>query len=153
MASAKGSPSGDGGGDLPLQILHALDKTSSSVLHSAEAFPDAGFAEIKAAVDKLKSRDMISYETIEREEALLEPEGELVAEKGSHEARVFEALRAAVEGLSMQELEKAVGDKNYTKVGQGKAFKEKWISKTKGGFVRSIPLPVRSIGRACVFHD
>ena len=77
---------------------------------------------------------MVAYETLEREEALLEAEGELIAEKGSHEARVFEALRAAVEGLTMQELEKAVGDKGYTKIGQGKAFKEKWISKTKGEF-------------------
>lgn len=132
------------GGDLPLQVLHALDK-SSSPLHSAEAFPDAGFVEIKAAIDKLKSRDMISYETIEREEALLEPEGELIAENGSHEARVFEALRTAVEGLSMQELEKAVGDKSYTKIGQGKAFKEKWISKTKDGKFKAVAESIQDV--------
>ena len=127
MATSK-----SGGGDLTVQVLQALDK--SAPLHSAEAFPEATFAEIKAALDKLASRDMVAYETLEREEALLEAEGELIAEKGSHEARVFEALRAAVEGLTMQELEKAVGDKGYTKIGQGKAFKEKWISKTKGEF-------------------
>ena len=130
MATSRSS-----GGDLAVQVLQALDK--SAPLHSAEAFPEVAFAEIKAALDKLASRDMVAYETLEREEALLEPEGELIAEKGSHEARVFEALRAAVEGLSMQELEAAVGDKGYTKIGQGKAFKEKWISKTKGELVSS----------------
>ncbi|RYP64379.1 hypothetical protein DL771_008773 [Monosporascus sp. 5C6A] len=129
MASSKLSSSGEG--DLPIQILHALDKTSP--LYSAEAFPAAGFTELKAAVDKLKSRELVGYDTIEKEEYFLEPEGELVAASGSHEARVWEALRSSVEGLTMQELEKAVGDKNYTKVGQGKAFKEKWISKTKDG--------------------
>ena len=74
MASSKAE-----GGDLPLQILHALDKTEP--LHSAEAFPEAGFVDMKAAVDKLRSREMVRYDTIEREEALLEPEGELIAER------------------------------------------------------------------------
>jgi len=38
-----------------------------------------------------------------------------------------------MEGLTVQELEKAIGDKNVTKLGQGKAFREKWISKSKDG--------------------
>lgn len=51
----------------------------------------------------------------------------------SHEARVFEALRQAVDGLAMHELEEAMdGDKNATKVGQSQAFKSKWIIRTKG---------------------
>jgi len=66
-------------------------------------------------------------------ERRLEPEAEQIAEHGSHEARVFEALRSAVEGLSVQDLEKAIGDKTVTKVGQGKAFKEKWIKKSSDG--------------------
>jgi phenylalanyl-tRNA synthetase alpha chain len=117
-------------GDLVSQILQALDKSEPIV--SSEAFPAATFVELKAALDRLKSRDMVRYDTIENQEALLEPEGELIAANGSHEARVFEAVRAAMEGLSVQELEKTIGDKNVVKVGQGKAFKEKWISKAKG---------------------
>lgn len=127
MASSTVSPSS---GDLTTHILQSLD--NSSPLLSTEALPTAGFAEVKAALDRLASRDMVSYETIEREEAILEPEGELIAANGSHEARVFEALRSAVDGLTVQDLEKAIGDKNIVKIGQGKAFKEKWISKTKG---------------------
>ncbi|KAI0017207.1 tRNA synthetases class II core domain (F)-domain-containing protein [Xylariomycetidae sp. FL0641] len=136
MASATASS-----GDLPSTILHKLDKESP--LQSEKAFPDATFVEVKAALDRLKSRDMIRYETNEQEQALLEPEGEQIAANGSHEARVFEALRQAVEGLTVQELEKAVGDKNSAKVGQGKAFKEKWISKTKDGKLKATAESIR----------
>lgn len=131
MAALSGATSGD----LAVRILHALDK--SSPLLSAEAFPDATFAQLKSAVDRLASRDMVRYDPIERDEAILEPEAEEIVANGSHEARVFEALRQAVEGLTVQELEKAIGDKNVTKVGQGKAFKEKWISKTSDGKLKA----------------
>jgi phenylalanyl-tRNA synthetase alpha chain len=122
-------------GDLPIQLLQALDK--SSPLLSSEAFPNIRFQELKAALDRLASREMIKYDTLDREEAILEPEGEQIAANGSHEARVFEVLRKAVEGLTVQELEKEIGDKNVTKLGQGKAFREKWISKTKGKVVHA----------------
>jgi len=127
MATADNGPSAD----LPSRILYALS-TSEPVLTS-EAFPEVPFAEVKAAVDSLNSKSMITYKPLEKELALLEPEGEQIAAHGSHEARVFEALRSAMEGLSIPELEKAIGDKTVTKLGQGKAFKEKWISKTKDG--------------------
>lgn len=128
--------------DLTHQILHALSQAEPIL--SAEAFPKASFTEVKAALDRLASRDMIKYDTIEREEAILEPEGEQIAANGSHEARVFEALRQAVEGLTVQELEKAIGDKNVAKLGQSKAFKEKWISRTKDGKFKTA---VRSLTR------
>ncbi|KAI3337886.1 phenylalanyl-tRNA synthetase alpha chain [Ustulina deusta] len=125
------------GGDLPSQILHALDKTAP--LLSSEAFPASNFADLKAALDRLASRRMVEYATTQREEVHLEPEGELIAAHGSHEARVFEALRTAVDGLTVQELEKTIGDKNISKLGQGKAFKDKWITKTKDGKLKAVP--------------
>ena len=127
MTSSDSIPSGD----LATQVLQAL--STQSPLLSAEAFPAIAFQDIKAALDRLGSRSMITYETIEREEVLLEPEAEQIATYGSHEARVFEALRQAVEGMTVQELEAKIGDKNVTKLGQGKAFREKWISKSKEG--------------------
>ena len=126
MAATEASPK-----DLAHLILHAL--SPAEPILSAEAFPQAGFTDVKAALDRLASRDMVKYDTIEREEAILEAEGEQIAANGSHEARVFEALQQAVEGLTVQELENAIGDKNVTKLGQSKAFKEKWISRTKEG--------------------
>jgi phenylalanyl-tRNA synthetase alpha chain len=82
---------------------------------------------------------MITYETIDREEAILEPEGREIAANGSHEARVFEALRQAVGGLTIPELEAVVGDKSVVQVGRGNAFKSKWIRKGKDGrFIASV---------------
>jgi phenylalanyl-tRNA synthetase alpha subunit-like protein len=127
MTTSGSAPSGD----LTSRILHALSQKDS--LLSTEAFPEVPFADIKAALDRLASRSMVAYDTIEREEAILEAEGQQIAEHGSHEARVFEALRQAVGGLTVQDLEKAIGDKTVTKVGQGKAFKEKWVKKGDDG--------------------
>lgn len=113
-------------------------------ISSAETFPHAPFEAIKAALDRLASRSMVAYEQVEREEAFLEPEAEVIVSHGSHEARVFEAVRKALDGLSIQDLEKEIGDKTVTKLGQGKAFKEKWIKKDGAKLValvspRSIP--------------
>ncbi|KAH9902226.1 phenylalanyl-tRNA synthetase-like protein alpha chain [Xylariomycetidae sp. FL2044] len=125
------TPSNAASGDLASDILAALSK--SDPISSNDAFPQAKFADLKAALDRLGSRSMVTYKQIDQELPILEPEGKLIAENGSHEARVFDALRQAMSGLTVAELEKSVGDKTVTKVGQGKAFKEKWISKSKDG--------------------
>lgn len=118
-------------GDLPAKVLQALDQNEP--LLSSEAFPTQKSADVKSALDRLASRSMVTYETIDREEAVLEPEAVEIEANGSHEARVFEALSKAVGGLTIAELETAVGDKNVAKVGQGKAFKSKWIAKGEEG--------------------
>jgi phenylalanyl-tRNA synthetase alpha chain len=124
-------------GDLTSIVLHALDEKEPVL--SAEAFSSYKSADIKSALDRLASRSMVTYETIDREEAVLEPEGEDITANGSHEARVFEALRNAMEGLTMAELEKTIGDKNTVKVGQMRAFKSRWIAKGKDGrFVAAV---------------
>ncbi|TQS32910.1 hypothetical protein Golomagni_06763, partial [Golovinomyces magnicellulatus] len=125
------TPSAAPSGDLALQILQKLSQESPIL--SSEAFPTLASQDVKAALDRLGSRSMITYQTIDREEALLQPEAEQIATHGSHEARVFEALSKAMDGLTVQELEAAIGDKNVTKLGQGKALREKWISKGKDG--------------------
>lgn len=118
-------------GDLPSTVLQALSQNDPIL--SSEAFPALKSADVKSALDRLASRSMITYETIDKEELILEAEALQIAANGSHEARVFEALRQAMDGLTVAELEAAVGDKNVAKVGQGKAFKSKWIAKGKDG--------------------
>lgn len=118
-------------GDLPSEILQLLSKTDPIL--SSVAFSSQKSADVKSALDRLASRSMIKYETIDREEAILEDEGVEIEANGSHEARVFEALRKAVEGLTVKELEAVIGDKKAASVGQGKAFKSKWIAKAKDG--------------------
>jgi phenylalanyl-tRNA synthetase alpha chain len=118
-------------GDLPSEILQALSQNDPIL--SAKTFPSTKSTELKGALDRLASRSMVTYDTIDREEAVLEHEALEIAANGSHEARVFEALKLAIDGLTVSELEAAVGDKTVVKVGQGKAFKSKWIAKGKEG--------------------
>lgn len=89
--------------DLTAQVLEALSQTDETII-SADAFPSTTSNEIKSALDRLKSREMVAYDTIERDEAILTPEAEGVAANGSHEAKVFEAVRQAVEGMKISDL-------------------------------------------------
>lgn len=127
MAARKSSQQGD----LPSEILLAL--SNSEPILSSEIFPSYKSADIKSALDRLGSRSMITYETIDREDAILEPEAVEIEANGSHEARVFEALQQSMEGLTVQELEEAIGDRNVVKLGQGKAFKSRWIVRGRDG--------------------
>lgn len=113
--------------DLTAQVLSALSKADGPLL-SAKAFPTADFISIKAALDRLKSREMVEYEQLKREEAVLTPEAEEIASNGSHEAKVFEAVRSSMAGLKIKDLPGVVG-KEAAQIGQGNAFKQKWIKK------------------------
>ena len=115
--------------DLTQQVLQAVSVSDEPIL-TADIFPDKPFATVKSAVDKLRSREFINAEQVDREEVVLTSEGQGIAEHGSHEARVFEAVRSAMGGLSIKDLETSVG-KDVAKVGQGAAFKAKWIKKDK----------------------
>ncbi|KAL8825139.1 MAG: hypothetical protein Q9170_007914 [Blastenia crenularia] len=115
--------------DLTAEVLGALSQTDGSI-RTADVFPSVDFTTIKSALDRLASRAMIVYGQIAREEATLTPEAQGIAAEGSHEAKVFEAVRRAVDGLKIADLPRIVG-KESAKVGQGKAFKEGWIKKDK----------------------
>ncbi|KAI9807715.1 MAG: Phenylalanyl-tRNA synthetase, beta subunit, cytoplasmic [Phylliscum demangeonii] len=116
--------------DLTNQVLEAVAEQDSVL--STDVFPNAPFAIVKAALDRLHSREMVVYQTIERDEAHLSEEGRGVADEGSHEAKVFKAVHQALEGLQISDLPALVG-KESAKVGQGKAFKEGWIHKDNAG--------------------
>lgn len=88
--------------DLASKILTRLSEQEPIL--SAAAFPNVPFVEVKAALDRLGSRSMVSYEQLERDEALLTPEGQGIVDDGSHEARVFEAVKEAVGGLKIADL-------------------------------------------------
>ncbi|MCJ1402057.1 Phenylalanyl-tRNA synthetase, beta subunit, cytoplasmic [Xylographa trunciseda] len=115
--------------DLPMQVLDALAQGTGPIL-TAEIFPSESFTTIKSALDRLGSREMVLYKTIERDEAILTAEAQGIVEHGSHEAKVFEAVRSAVEGLKVSDLPGIVG-KESAKVGQGKALAGKWIKLDK----------------------
>lgn len=110
-------------------ILDALS-ASDAPITSNEAFPSTPSLNVKSALDRLGSRQMIEYETMDREVVSLTEEGEAIAANGSHEVKVFEAVVAAMDGLKIGDLPGIVG-KDNAKVGQGNAFKKGWIKKDK----------------------
>ena len=77
--------------DLTKEILSLLE--TKSQLHTAEDFPNVSQAEIKAALDRLASRQMIQYDTSDSEKFLLTEEGQTICDEGSHEYRVWETVK------------------------------------------------------------
>ncbi|KAI4101145.1 MAG: hypothetical protein L6R37_005067 [Teloschistes peruensis] len=124
--------------DLPIQILTALESASSLPIASSENFPDIDPLNVKSALDSLQAKEMITYETLETEEAILTEEAEGIVKDGSHEAKVYDAVCKELEGLKISELPKIVGAAS-AKVGQGKAFKEGWIKKNGDRLVKAVP--------------
>ena len=88
--------------DLTSQVLDLLS-TNDSIL-STEAFPSVPSTVVKSSLDRLASREMVSYQTTDRELAVLTEEAKGIEADGSHEAKVFEAVRKAVEGLKIGDL-------------------------------------------------
>lgn len=89
--------------DLTSRVLDALSQ-SDGPIRSSDAFLSIPSSVVKSALDRLGSREMVSYKAIDREEAVLTAEAEGIAADGSHEAKVFEAVRKAVEGLKIVDL-------------------------------------------------
>jgi len=90
--------------DLPTQVLHALKDASTLPLTSTMAFPDLESPVLKGALDSLQSREMVTYETVDKEIAVITAEGAGIVQDGSHEAKVYEAVCKALDGLKINEL-------------------------------------------------
>lgn len=110
---------------MTLEILETLENTDP--LQSQDSFPQTSSVDIKAACDRLASRSMVTYEQKDEEVVVLTEEGQQIVDQGSHEYRVWEAVKRNG-GIPVKELEKHVS-KDSAKVGQGNAFKLKWIKK------------------------
>eukprot|EP00128_Syssomonas_multiformis_P002364 Colp12_sorted_trinity150504_noHs@7040 len=83
--------------------------------------------EVVGAVKSLETKDeLISTKDIKTPSWVLSDEGNQIAEEGSHEAKVFNAIPAT--GITQDELMK-VGA--YAKIGFGKAVKNGWIALDK----------------------
>jgi phenylalanyl-tRNA synthetase alpha chain len=89
------------GGDLPQEILNLLGEKETFT--TSEAFPDIPQRQIKAAIDRLGSRSMVEYDTKDTELVLLTTEGKMICDEGSHEYKVWDAVRRKGK-LSIKEL-------------------------------------------------
>lgn len=126
---------------LQLLILEQLDDTPISDTRELklENGSSAGASHqeqlaIKAALDSLVGKEMVSIEQKTEENLGLTPEGQLMAEQGSHEFRVWLALESE---KTAQQLQTELGNDVAT-VGQLNAFKKKWIKRQPTGFSRAV---------------
>ncbi|KAF2852501.1 phenylalanyl-tRNA synthetase-like protein alpha chain [Plenodomus tracheiphilus IPT5] len=112
-------------GDLTQQILDLLD--TKPTLQTNEDFPDASQAVIKAALDRLASRSMVTYQSKDEEKVILTAEAEGIVESGSHEIKVWRVVKERG-SVGVKELPTIVGAE-VASIGQGNGFKNKWIKK------------------------
>ena len=87
----------------PTDVLDVLNVKDRPIL-TAEAFPNVPFASVKPILDTLGSRSMVIYTQIDSDVYRLTDEASEILRVGSPEARVFEAVQAAIEGLSIKDL-------------------------------------------------
>lgn len=79
--------------DVTQEILDLLD--TKQPLQTSEDFPSIPQAQIKAALDRLASRSMVAYEAQDSDQAHLTPESEAIVAEGSHEWKVWKAVKEA----------------------------------------------------------
>lgn len=79
--------------NLTQDVLDLLD--TKEPLQTNEDFPTISQAEIKAALDRLASRSMVEYKAMDSEKVGLTPESEGIVENGSHEFKVWKAVKEA----------------------------------------------------------
>ena len=123
-------PLQDGPTDITQLVLDTLE-TKDNILTSTE-FPLIPRSEVKAALDRLASRSMVQYQAKDTEIVLLTDEGKDICDGGSHEWKVWRAVKEQGR-LEMKDLLRVVGDS--AKVGQGTAMKNKWIKKEGSALV------------------
>lgn len=82
---------------------------------------------------------MIAYTTHETVSHVLTQEGAQIALEGSHESRVWAALPSKGVGspITPKQLEQMLGAET-SKVGQSRAFRNKWIGKEGDGLVKLV---------------
>lgn len=86
-------PLRDGTRDVTQLILDTLDEQPE--INSTETFPQIPQDEIKAALDRLKSRLMLEYDSVDKEQVELTGEGQTICDSGSHEWKVWDAIKSA----------------------------------------------------------
>jgi len=123
---------------LQVEILNFLDKNGKIDDSTNFKFEGKNIDQLVflGALNSLTSKDMVTYKQIENEKWNVTDEGNEIVETGSHEAKVFNAIPEGEEGISIADLNAKVGPS--AKIGQGKAFKIKWIAKKGNCVVRNV---------------
>ncbi|KXS11477.1 phenylalanine-tRNA ligase [Gonapodya prolifera JEL478] len=115
--------------ELQLLILRTLD-TDGEIADTGALLLDGQEVDqlqVLGALNSLGVREMVSHTSLDRERLHLTAEGEQISLHGSHEARVFNVVPSGGT-LALANLAGIVGAET-AKIGQGQAFKNKWIKK------------------------
>ncbi|KAJ3229558.1 hypothetical protein HDU81_005253 [Chytriomyces hyalinus] len=124
--------------DIQQLVLSTLD-TKGTIEDSAQLLFNGNPVDQSAllgVLNGLTSREVVAFTILEVEHWVLTDEGAGIADEGSPEVKVFNAIPEGDEGISIPALQKIVGD-SY-KFGQGAAFKNKWIKKSAAGLARAV---------------
>ncbi|KAH3682561.1 hypothetical protein WICPIJ_006473 [Wickerhamomyces pijperi] len=111
--------------ELQLRILQVLEK-KETIENTKVEFPELDSQTVQAALNSLLARAKIAYKTIEKEQCNLTEEAQDIVKNGSHEFRLLETI-SKLQSLKIAEVSNVLGPAG--KMGQGKAFKNGWISK------------------------
>ncbi|ODV61742.1 phenylalanine--tRNA ligase subunit alpha ASCRUDRAFT_75033 [Ascoidea rubescens DSM 1968] len=115
---------------LESRILQTLNDSDEIV--GSKGFENESFDSMKAVLSSLFSSEMIDYRTNTIEKWVLTDEGSDIASNGSYEYNLLKTV-IKLNGLSLAEVSKIKNGK----IGQAKAFRNKWISKNGNTLIAS----------------
>lgn len=123
--------------DLQVKILKTVDKYGQidNTLECPE-LKDLDAGVLHSNLTSLWSKEMINFSKIEIEKWDLTKEAEEFVSKGSHEIRLLEEVIKSIDGLKISDVDAKLG--SIGKLGQGKAFKNGWISKNDDKLVSKV---------------
>lgn len=131
--------------DLSLRLLQAVDTHGriANTLDLAE-FKSVDVGALQASLTSLWAKEMITFKKIETDYWVLTAEAEEFLVSGSHEIRLVDEVLKSLEGLKIADVNAKLGV--VGKLGQGKAFKNGWISKDGDKLVATVAeLPADSV--------
>lgn len=131
--------------DLSLQILQVVDKNNGieNTLETSE-FKALDANTLQSSLTSLWAKEMINFKKIETDHWVLTKEAEDFLVSGSHEIRLLKEVMVALEGLKIADVNSKLGQ--VGKLGQGKAFKNGWISKDGDKLISKVSeLPADSV--------
>jgi len=112
-------------------ILTYLSKSEDAVIDDTYAWSNDNKVDHNEVVGTVKSLEVEAYVAVEPLKMSfwnVTNEGKQIISNGSPEVIVWNAIRSASDGITVAELQKAVG-KDVAKVGMGNCMKNKWVKK------------------------
>ncbi|WLF77858.1 Phenylalanyl-tRNA synthetase, beta subunit, cytoplasmic [Lodderomyces elongisporus] len=116
--------------DLSSKILKLVDSNNGVIQNTLQAPELANIDSntLHSALSSLWSKEMVNFTKIEQDQWVLTKEAEEYLKAGATpEVQVVDEVLKALEGLTISQLKEKLGPVGI--VGQGKAFKNKWLSK------------------------